>query len=143
MSEWAIRSKILVKKTKILFFCMLYIRFLFIKKWANEQITHFFERITHSLIISQKTRVSLGKPMSKFPPCSQGNQSKNFNKEKRKAAGVISYFPFLKWMDWFPERHFDRILVANTETWLPIRWHKNFYHNEMPTKIQSPLRWSI
>ena len=37
------------------------------QKWANEWITHFFERIAHSLIFGQKTSDSLGKPMSEFP----------------------------------------------------------------------------
>ena len=37
------------------------------QKWANERITHFFERIAHSLIFSQKTNDSLRKPMSEFP----------------------------------------------------------------------------
>ena len=72
-------------------------------------------------------------------PVCQGNQSMNFNKEKIEAAWVFSWFPFLEWIDWFPEteRHFDGILVANTETWTRIFWRKNVYQNEMPTKIQS------
>ena len=37
------------------------------QKWANERIACFFERITHSLIFSQKTSNSLRKPMSEFP----------------------------------------------------------------------------
>ena len=37
------------------------------QKWANEWITHFFERITHSFIFGQKTSGSLGNQMSKFP----------------------------------------------------------------------------
>ena len=45
------------------------------QKWAtkselltkNEQIARFFERITHSLIFSQKTSDSLRKLMSEFP----------------------------------------------------------------------------
>ena len=37
------------------------------QKWANEQITCFFERIAHLLIFLQKTSDSLRKPMSEFP----------------------------------------------------------------------------
>ena len=37
------------------------------QKWANEWIANFLERIAHSLIFGQKTRDSLGKPMSEFP----------------------------------------------------------------------------
>ena len=40
------------------------------QKKANEWITHFFERIAHSLIFSQKTSNSLRKPMSEFPALS-------------------------------------------------------------------------
>ena len=32
----------------------------------NERIANFFERIAHSLIVGQKTRDSLGNPMSEF-----------------------------------------------------------------------------
>ena len=37
------------------------------QKWANEWIAHFLEQIAHLLIFEQKTRDSLGKPMSEFP----------------------------------------------------------------------------
>ena len=37
------------------------------KKWANERIAHFFERIAHLLILEQKTSDSLGKLMNEFP----------------------------------------------------------------------------
>ena len=37
------------------------------QKWKNEQIAHFFERIAHLLIFSQKTSDSLRKPMKEFP----------------------------------------------------------------------------
>ena len=36
-------------------------------KWANEQIACFFERIAHSLIVSQNASDSFRKPMSEFP----------------------------------------------------------------------------
>ena len=38
-----------------------------LQKWANEQITPFFERMAHSLFFGQKTSDSLGKPMSEVP----------------------------------------------------------------------------
>ena len=73
-------------------------------------------------------------------PCifvSQGNQSINMNlKGKMKAAWVISYFPLYKWIDWFPERQFDRILVANTESWILIGWHK-----KMSTIMKCGIRY--
>ena len=37
------------------------------KKWANEWIAHFYERIAYSLIFWQKTSDSLGNQMSEFP----------------------------------------------------------------------------
>ena len=36
------------------------------KKWANEWIDRFFERIAYLLIFEQKTSDSLGKPMSQI-----------------------------------------------------------------------------
>ena len=39
-------------------------------KWANEWISHFFERIVHLLIFGQKTSDSLGNQMSEFPALS-------------------------------------------------------------------------
>ena len=35
--------------------------------WANEWITHFFEKIAYSLIFGQKTSDSLGNQMREFP----------------------------------------------------------------------------
>ena len=54
----------------------------------------------------------------------QGNESINFNKGKMKAARVI-YFSLAKVNLLISLRDkFDRILVAKTETWLLIGWHK-------------------
>ena len=39
-------------------------------KWANEWISHFFERIVHLLIFGQKTSDSLGNQISEFPALS-------------------------------------------------------------------------
>ena len=88
--KWAnerFAQKIWLKKSKILFFSMFYLGFLFLKisdslissflvsdvskslrsLTKNEQIARFFERITHSLIFSQKTSDLLRKQMSEFP----------------------------------------------------------------------------
>ena len=91
-----LKSNILTKKSKILI-SMFYIGFFVYKneqfvhslifgerceripqvahqKWANEQITRFYEQMAHSLIFLQKTSFLLSKPMSEFPalPPTQG-----------------------------------------------------------------------
>ena len=47
----------------------------------------------------------------------------------------LHFSPVLSYLIDFPERHFDRVLVAKTEPWILMGWH----HNEMPTTIQSQL----
>ena len=43
------------------------------QKWANERTARFFERISHLLILLQKTRDLLRKPMSEFPALVNNN----------------------------------------------------------------------
>ena len=61
------------------------------QKWANEWITHFFERITHSLIFGQKMSDLLRNQMSEFPALEVS--PKNIQRVTRTICSLCS----LKW----------------------------------------------
>ena len=90
------------------------------QKYANEQIARFFERITYSLIFSQKTSDSLKNWWVNSPPWIFSNFSKLFTQSLISIFYVLSsVVNKIHWCQFYPNilflNHFLRVVVV--ENW--------------------------